>query len=107
MKAIAVTVILFIFFLAFGIHLYFSLRKIKRLKKEKILLEEVNRIVAKEIFRSWLFSATGIATFGIWLIARIIETAPGIQNFWITFSGLSLFVGVVKLIGYYMIRKEP
>ncbi len=105
MKTIAIIVILTVFCIAFGIHLLFSLKKINALKKEESRLEEVNRIIAKETFRGWLFTATGIVTFGIWLIARIIDATPGVQNFWMTFSGLSLLIGVSKLIGYYMIKK--
>ena len=105
MKTIAIIAILSTFCIAFGIHLLFSLKKVNDLKKEESRLEEVNRIIAKEIFRSWLFTATGTVTLGIWLIARFIDATPGVQNFWMSFSGLSLLIGVSKLIGFYMIRK--
>ena len=105
MKPIAIIAILSIFCIAFGINLLFSLKKINDLKKEESRLEEANRIIAKQIFRSWLFFATGVVTIGIWMIARTIDANPGVQNFWMTFSGLSLLVGISQLIGYYLVKK--
>ena len=105
MKTIAIIAILSIFCIAFGINLLFSLKKINDLKKEESRLEDVSRIIAKEIYKSWLFTATGIVTFGIWLIVRSIDANIGVQNFWMTFSGLSLLIGISKLIGYYLIKK--
>jgi len=95
-----------LFIISYECHLFYSITKIYNKKKEGITSEEINRNIAKQIERGWLYLIMGAICFLSWLIFhnRLINT-PVIHNFLLIYSGLSLLVGMSQLIAYYLARK--